>query len=285
LQSGVTELFGASTTLLAGHLFIRLSPYRRYSVESLRSDRYALHVFGFSLPLYLAGAVLPNFFPDISTTWEWTKSVHAAMRANGIPAAAVYAIVFAPIAAVLDSIIILTLMSDDVALRTPGTIRQRMRLAAVGRYVRKSSDDALKTIYRATALRKRLMVNLKGGKVYIGEPPTSMLDPTLLRGFIRLIPFASGYRNKDTKQFLISNRYDEIGQNLTPVDPEKTTSEQNVDSEDPLRMDRYYLQILHDRKEVIDIEDLGFVISWSEVESISIFDENVSAFIHARSQP
>jgi hypothetical protein len=285
LPGGITEIFGASTTLLAGHLFIRWSPYRRYSVESLRSDRYALHVFGFSLPLYLAGAVLPNFFPDILPAWEWTKSVSAAMRANGIPSAAVYAIVFAPVAAVIDSIYILMLMSDDVALSTPSTIRQRMRRAAVGRYVKKSSDDALKTIYRATALRKRLMVNLKGGKVYIGEPPASILDPTLPRGFIRLIPFASGYRNKDTKQFLISNRYDEIGQNLSIIDPDKPTSERNIDIEDPLRTDKYYLRIIDDRKEVIDIEDLGIVISWNEVESIAIFDEHINAFIHARSQP
>jgi hypothetical protein len=282
VPGGVAELFGASTTLLAGYLFIRWSPYRRYSVEALRSDRYALHVFGYSLPLYLAGSLAPHLahgFAPIDV--KWIREAGQALNSNGVPSAAVFAILFAPIASFVDSFYVLLLMRRDVVVRKPGTLLERMRRAAVARHVQKSNDSGLRLVYRATALRKRLMVTLKSGKVYVGEPKTSMLEPALLDGFIRLIPFASGYRDKDTKELQITNYYYELRQNLAPI-PNLDERTQATDAEDPLRMDCYELSVTADQREIIDIEDLGVVLSWADVESFAIFDEHVNAFMEVR---
>ncbi|HEV7137967.1 MAG TPA: hypothetical protein VGN43_15115 [Steroidobacteraceae bacterium] len=282
MPGGVAELFGASTTLLAGYLFIRWSPYRRYSVEALRSDRYALHVFGYSLPLYLAGSLVPHLahgFAQVDV--RWLREAGQALKSNGVPSAAVFAILIAPIASFLDGVYVLILMHRDEVVRKPGTLLERARRAAVARHVRKSNDSGLRTVYRATAMRKRLMVTLKSGKVYIGEPKTSMLEPALLDGFIRLIPFASGYRDKDTKELEITNYYYELQQHLALI-PNLEEPPQSTDAEDPLRADCYELSVTKDRREIIDIEDLGVVLSWADVESFAIFDEHVNAFMWAR---
>ena len=58
MEESVVKAFSLSFTLFAGYLFTWLSPYRRFQAENLRSDRYAYHVLGVSLALYLVGVAI-----------------------------------------------------------------------------------------------------------------------------------------------------------------------------------------------------------------------------------
>jgi len=58
MEESVVKAFSLSLTLFAGYLFTCLSPYRRFQAENLRADRYAYHVLGVSLALYLVGVAI-----------------------------------------------------------------------------------------------------------------------------------------------------------------------------------------------------------------------------------
>jgi hypothetical protein len=60
-MEALAKALGASVPLLAGYLFLRMSPYRRYRAEHLRTDRFALHVFEFSVVCYAVGVLTASF--------------------------------------------------------------------------------------------------------------------------------------------------------------------------------------------------------------------------------
>lgn len=90
------SIFSASIALLAGYSFIRLSYYRRFRAEHLRTDRYTLHVLGLSFVLFLAGSLAAELIPHWTFSRLWT--LERGLEKVGITAAVINAIVFGLVA-------------------------------------------------------------------------------------------------------------------------------------------------------------------------------------------
>jgi hypothetical protein len=52
-----------------------------------------------------------------------------------------------------------------------------------------------------------LLVTLKSGKVYVGEPLRQIRNPSIMAKSIKLIPRYSGYRDPDTHKVEITTNY------------------------------------------------------------------------------
>jgi hypothetical protein len=272
--------FSASIALLAGYSFVRLCYFRRFTAESLRADRYALHVLGYSFALFVLGELAAQFIPY--WTPERFLSIEADLEKLGITAPFLNALLLGPALALLDNGRVrwlmrrdksLRLLREDRALSGPRRFFRGIRLAAVARFVRRSNDAGLRAIFRAVLLQKNLMVTLKNNKVYVGKPYVSMTDdPTQALTFIKLLPLKSGYRDPTSKKVIFSTRYDHLAERLAELDGEKARK----DRTDPLENDLVGLtNQLDELIAPIDIEDLGVVIAWLQVESLTIYDENL----------
>ena len=267
------SIFSASISLLAGYSFIRLSYYRRFMSEHLRTDRYALHVLGYSFVFFILGEIIAEFVPD------WTPStlerVSSGLRAAGITAPVINAIAIGFALAALDNFRVRCLMRSDTSMNARSGFLEGVRIAAVARFVRKSNDSALRAIFRATILKKPLMVTLKSHKVYVGKPYLLLWDdPTQILTFIKILPIKSGFRDPGTKKVSLPTRYDELSDRL--VELNVSPRRENKDVTDPLASD--ILGLTNANGEIvanIDIEDLGIVIAWAEVESLTLYDESL----------
>lgn len=119
------------------------------------------------------------------------------------------------------------------------------------------------------------MVTLKRHKVYVGKPYLLLWDdPTQVLTFIKILPSKSGYRDPATKKVTLPTRYDELAERLVEIN--FASGLQKKDVTDPLSSD--ILGLTDESGEIvaqIDIEDLGVVIAWAEVESLMIYDEDL----------
>jgi len=266
------SVFSASLSLFAGFAFIHFSYYRRFSAERLQTDRYAFILLGYSFAAFVLGQVAAELIPDY--TPQSLFKLRADLAAAGITPPVINSILFGFAAAALDNIRVLIFMRDDVSMITRRHFFEDLRIAAVTLFVRKSNDSALRVIFRATIMKKSLMVTLKSHKVYVGKPYLLLWDdPTPQLTYIKLLPSKSGYRDPITKKVSLPTRYDELSNRLVEYN-QVTPGERDVTN--PLLKDILGLAdnagtIIAD----IDIEDLGVVIAWAEVESLTIFDENL----------
>jgi len=265
------SFFSASIALLAGYAFIRLSYYRRFRAEHLRTDRFALHVLGLSFVFFLGGSLAAELIPH----WTFERFLHLeeSLEKVGITAAVIDAILLGSFAGVIDNLLIRFQMRKDGAMLERAGFIGGMRTAALSLFIRKTNDSAIRAIFRATILKKDVMVTLKSNKVYIGKPYRVLWDdPTQALTFIKILPLKSGYRDPDTKKVTITTRYDALRDQLVELDLSNAVR----DPANPLASEIWGLG--NERDEVIaeiDIEDLGVVISWTQVESLTIYDDNL----------
>lgn len=265
--------FGAGTAVLAGYVFIRFSPYRRFRAESLRADRFALHLLGCSVLLYAIGAATDALAPQFQTT------IVEKLEKAGITRPILFALIAALPVAFVDSIYTLILQSDDVALKEPGGLWARIRSAAISRYMRACDDAGVRIIYRAFRLKKQLMVTLKSGKVYVGQVQHLMRDPTDITNFVRLMPIASGHRDPLTKKVTLSTPYSILREATSKYETDRTSG--HID--DPLRSELVRLNS-GAQPSSFDLEDLGVVVLWREIETLMIFDERVYELFQGAAQ-
>lgn len=275
MAESATQIFGASLSLLAGFVFVRYSYYRHYAVAHLRADRLALQVLAFSIVLFILGAIATDWLPD------WTPAglehVRDSLSSFGLNPNVCNAIGFGLMAAWGENFLVRWWMRNDVAVRQCNDgFFETLRVAAAARFVRKNSDAAMRTIYRAYNLGRRVMVTLKSRKVYVGEPAFPNIDPTRTLESLRLLVFASGYRDKDTLKVTIDTYYGGLSSKLEEVPPAELP-DQAFEKDDPLAQDYLYLRKSEDEHVIVDVEDLGVVIKWNEIETLMMFDENIYA--------
>jgi hypothetical protein len=278
----LAKAFGASVSLLAGYLFLRISPYRGYRADHLRSDRFALHVFGFSILCYVAGVSIASvisykfggsptdvYLGKFSKYTELSTSVLCTLAAS-------------PFLAVLDRLFITVWMFRDPAVRqhTWSHPAKKSDAAAVARFISRCDDAAIRTLHRATFYRKPLMLTLKSAKVYVGIPVRGIGNPSVHANFIKIFPIYSGYRDSTTQKVELSTRYRDITSQMTPWHDERPKN-----SDDPLAQDIADMQLADDELVAIDMQDMGVVILWSEVVTISMYDENIYRAFQAVGPP
>jgi hypothetical protein len=262
-------VFSASVSLLAGYTFMWLSYCRRFSSANLRADRFALHVLAYSFVFFVCGdvvaAIVPLWIP------QRLSDIARSLDAAGITATVINSILVAVVLAMAENIRT-RLTHRRISVYSGGGFFHAFRFAALARFILKSNDAALRAIFRAFILRKSLMVTLRSHKVYVGTPQLlPWEDPTEILEFIKLMPSRSGFRDVVTKKVTLTTRYDHIAMHLVELERGSSTR-----IRDPLRRD--VLGLVDNEGEIVaevDINDIGIVISWPEVESLTIFDENL----------
>jgi hypothetical protein len=271
MESSVLKVYGASLSLLSGYIFIRVSPYRAYKTEHLRTDRFALHVLGYSIVFYALGQFLASFIELKFSHGKVDAILGTLAKYFGLDASVICSLLIALILSCVDRISILFMMLDNAVVQgLPWKyIKLKTRAAGIARYVVKCEDPAIKILYRAFVYRKPLMVTLKSGKVYVGQSASELKDPVILFTSLKLIPLYSGYRDPTTQRVTFTVFYKELMARIT--DPKG----KQPDPDDPLAKDLVDLRISEGEIVPIDLVDFGVVIMWSEIQGISIYDDSV----------
>jgi hypothetical protein len=263
------QLFGAGFPLLSGYIFTRVSYYRRFKAEFMRTDHFAFYLLGYALAFYLAGAVAAGLMPD--WTFPGFAGVREGLEHIGFNAPVANSIVVSIVWAWWCNARILWRVGPPPVPPDASSPRGKFRMAALELFVRESSDANLRLLFRAAMLRKLIMVTLKSSKVYVGQPLIPDFEPSVRLASIRLLPLASGYRN-EAKRVIFTTHYDDIDERL--ADPDVVNDEPLRDRQDPLRVDMASLSVAG-QSVPVDVEDFGIVVPWSEVESATIFDANI----------
>lgn len=264
-----------TVALFAGYLFFRISYLTRFSLEHLRTDRLALHLFGYAAAFVMGGAFVAQIVPNL--TPRVLYGFQDSIAFLGFSSTSINAIGLAIIVALGHNFCVLFYMRKDPAvlitrLDPYKSLRARMRIAGIALYVRRSEDPMLRTLFRAAVLQKLIMVTLKNDKVYVGKllvPAAG--DPTQPITAIKIFPLASGARNKRTKKVTLSTAYSEfLGQlSKPPISPA------HYDSSDPFLSIEAVLKFSPTEVQRIDSEDLGIIVMWNQVHSLTIFDRHV----------
>lgn len=115
------------------------------------------------------------------------------------------------------------------------------------RIIRDEGGPLEQLLDSALQQEKRVMITLKGGKVYIGRIGKSF-RPEQRDQSILILPVKSGYREKDKQRLVITTPYETAYENIKADNPDT------------------YLDI---------IRDFGVVIPIGEITSLSIYNEEV----------
>lgn len=146
-------------------------------------------------------------------------------------------------------------------------ILYRLKLSALHRISSESGDPKFQTVWRALVLAKLIMVTLKSGKVYIGSVSAS-LDPTENAQWLKIIPIASGFRDKESHSYIPTTDYRSLFDELACANLKYSPASKS-ESNGSL---------------MVDLLDLGMVISWSEVVSLTIYDPGLEQYFSAQSE-
>ena len=153
------------------------------------------------------------------------------------------------------------------ALFTSSLIK-RMRLAALSEVAIRTDDQMLRTLWRAITLGKLVQVTMKSRKVYIGMPLPSR-DPSVETSWLKVVPIASGFRDSETLAFIPTTDYRDLFDALAE-------DSQGHDAEP----DRCATSTIQKNGASINFDhgDVGFLLPWSDVASLTIHDPELEAF-------
>jgi hypothetical protein len=116
------------------------------------------------------------------------------------------------------------------------------------------------------------MVTLKSGKVYVGKSAETIADPSVRAQSLKIIPFHSGYRNEKTHKVELPTDYQRIYEMMQRKPEEE---EEPVNLSDPLAVENVDLKCTDGTLVEVDMQDMGVVILWSEVQSLTLYDDNI----------
>jgi hypothetical protein len=273
MDESVLKAFGVSVTVFGGYFFLRTSPYRRFLAEHLRTDRFALHVLGFALLSYAFSVVIASI-TEREFKSGWVHDIlGTAKEYTRLETPVIFTVLLAPILGIFDSIYVTLRMHRDLAVAQHSFWKRplaKMRAAAAARFVLKCDDAATRLLYRATIYRKALMITLKSGKVYVGQPVGGLGDPSVRSHSIKIIPLYSGYRDAVTHKVELPTKYRMI---VSAV--QLREKEEPANPEDPLARDMADLKMKDGERVEIDMQDMGVVILWSEIQSLTIYDDGI----------
>lgn len=133
-------------------------------------------------------------------------------------------------------------------------------------------------------LGKPVLVTLKSHKVYVGGVYASIDEPSREFTFVKILPIRSGYRHHETKKVTFSTNYGTLLESATDP-PSPMFGEAGVSP--LLESDIAQLRTQGTaQSHLIDLNDLGIVISWKDIESLTIFDEVIyKAFQQQATEP
>jgi hypothetical protein len=72
------------------------------------------------------------------------------------------------------------------------------------------SDAMDRFLFDAAETKALLQLTLSDGKFYVGQVKSLAANPVAPSSFVRVLPYASGYRNKDTKELVFTCFYQDV---------------------------------------------------------------------------
>jgi hypothetical protein len=214
-MESLAEAFGVSVSLLAGYIFLRMSPFRRYRAEHLRTDRFALQVFGFSIICYAVGVAISSVVAFKLPHGFFDTYLHKIAKYLELDVSVLCTLAVSPFLGLLDRFYVLVRMWGDPAVKNRPWYA-KSSAAAVARFVANCDDAAIQVLYRATFYRKPLMLTLNSGKVYVGTPVKGISDPSVHANFFKIVPMLSGYRDPSTHKVEFLTKYRDITAQMEP---------------------------------------------------------------------
>lgn len=273
-ESVVQGLSGALLVGLAGFLYLHSSYFQRFRHAPIGHQTRASLAFAYGLFfLFAAGLLAQAEFAPLAITRDFLLGVWVSITPvkslSGVFGAAPMLALFAGLTS---NIWRLMRASDrpylkDVqhVLHTKNLLK-RMRLAALGDVASSADDQMLWTMWRAITLGKLVQVTMKSRKVYVGSP-LPLGDPSATSLWLKIMPIASGFRDAETLTYIPTTDYRILFEVLAESDrgggPELKSS---------IKVGLGTATIEFDQA------DLGFLLPWSEVASITIHDPALEAF-------
>jgi hypothetical protein len=89
-----------------------------------------------------------------------------------------------------------------------------------------NSDAMDRFLFDAAESNAVLQLTLSDGKFYVGKIKSLAANPISPNSFVRVLPYASGYRDKDTKELVFTSFYEEVYDELVK---EPGFSEESLD--------------------------------------------------------
>lgn len=255
---------------LSGFLYLYSSYFKRFQLAHLAPQTRASLSLAYGLIFLFVAAIvswlLQGKMPRLEAAWI------AVSPLQGIRAPFIVAPVLGFAYGVLGNLFRLVRNSDLIYLKDrkhpihTNLLRPRMRVAALSDLAKSTEDRLLWTLWRAVTLGKLVQVTLKSGKVYIGSPLAS-LDPSSPSGWIKIIPIASGYRDQDNQSYIQTTDYRDLFEAM--AERAKSLSSPEVQSRaSPGNGHNIYF----------DPHDLGILITWSEVVSLTIHEPGLQSY-------
>jgi len=266
-ESVVQGLSGALLVGLAGFLYLHFSYFQRFrnalvAPQTRASLAFAyglLFLFAAGLSKYLLSESVVELLSEVWTVISPLKSLDGVFGAA--PALGL-------LAALASNIGRLVLASNKDYLKERGhalfstNLRKRMQFAALNYVAGEGEDHMLWTIWRATTQGKLIQVSTKSRKVYVGMP-LPLGDPSATSKWLKIVPIASGFRDSETLSYVPTTDYRSLFEALASPTPESKRTRRIEAGSTVIDFDQY---------------DLGFLIPWSEITSITIHDPALEAF-------
>lgn len=81
----------------------------------------------------------------------------------------------------------------------------------LARFHRLGNSDAMdRFLFNSAESNASILVTLSDGKFYVGKVDSIAANPLAPNSFIQILPYASGYRDKDTKELSFTSFYDTV---------------------------------------------------------------------------
>lgn len=272
-DSVVQGLSGALLIGLSGFLYLHASYYQRFRYALVGHQTRASLAFAYGLAfLVLAGVLSRAGFPGaagqkaLASVWV---SITPVATLNGIFGAAP---LLGLLIGVLSNFWRLIRASDKSHLKYKkhalftDRLDKRLRLAAMSDVAESGEDHLLSTMWRAATQGKLIQVTMKSRKVYVGSPLLQD-DPSVNSLWLKILPIASGFRDSETLAYIPTTDYralfDSLASSARSSGPEINSMIQIVKGKTSISFDQ---------------NDLGFLLPWTEVVSITIHDPALEAF-------
>lgn len=270
-ESGRAVLQGVGSALLiglSGFLYLYSNYLKRFETAHLPPQSRASLSLAYGLFFVSVCAVLANVFPVPSASLS--RILISFSPFPGIRGEFLSAPILALVAAAILNVVRLVRFSDSPVIALPDGVLAttalftRMRIASIAKLADKSEDLLIRTLWRAITKGKLLQVTLKSGKVYIGLPLASM-DPSTPSSWLRIVPIASGYRDKNRQTYVPTTYYGEL------IDA--NGSSQGLYRDEDLKSLNWNGDQIQ-----FDAKDIGILVAWSEVLSLTIHNPALEAY-------
>ncbi len=277
-ETGSMLLQGVGSTLLvglAGFLYLHGSYFKRFQIAHLPPQTRASLSFAYGLCFLFLASISAHICPKgagaLSTFWADLSPVPNVGGLFGM--APILGLVVACASNIVRLVRVSSLpyfTSREHALHS-SSLRARMRLAALVTLSKNSDDLRFLTLWRAITLGKLIQVTLKSGKVYIGSA-LATLDPSAPDGWLKIVPIASGYRDSISRKYVQTTVYLDLYDALVAAEQPQADddSKQNTTPDvDPANAPRIIQ---------FDPQDLGILITWDEVVSLTIHEPALQSY-------